>query len=146
MRKYLIYTAFALLLSSAAYLSEGSDPLAGTWKFNPQKSKMNLNLPPRALTRRYESRGAGLYIFTQEGRGADGSNMHSMYVAREDGQDYPLIIENADELSYISFKVVDANTVEQTQKLGTKIVFTATRTVSKDGKTMTLTVKARGQN
>jgi hypothetical protein len=119
-------------------------PHIGTWKFNPQKSKMNLSLPPRNLTRKYEDRGGGVYIFTQEGLSADGSKMFSMYVAKDDGTAYPLVIQGADNLSYITIKGVDTYTAEQVESNnpsggggGTRAV----RSVSRDGRTLTLTIR-----
>jgi hypothetical protein len=124
-------------------LQSAPPPHIGTWKFNPAKSKMNLSLPPRSLTRKYEDRGGGVYIFTQEGLGPDGSKLFSMYVAKDDGTPYPLVIQGADNLSYITIKGIDAYTAEQVEGNnptgggGTKAV----RTVSPDGRTLTLTIR-----
>jgi hypothetical protein len=55
------------------------------------------------------------------------------------GKDYPITgLPNYDA---IALTRVDANTVKSTQKRAGKAVGTTTRTVSKDGKTMTLTSK-----
>ena len=149
---------FGLLVLMAASLNSPSQaaqtaaaPHIGTWKFNPQKSKMNLSLPPRSLTRKYEDRGGGVYIFTQEGLGADGHRMFSMYVAKDDGTAYPLVIQGADNLSYITIRIIDDYSAEQVERAnpnpaadgggggggGTR----ATRQVSRDGRTLTLTIR-----
>lgn len=134
---------FVVVVTSATGLSQSASALIGTWKLNPQKSQMVYNLPPKDLVRKYEDRGGGVYIFTQEGRAPDGMKMFSMYVAKEDGKEYPLVIQGADELGSILLKPVDAYTTEQTEKHGGNITSTATRTISRDGRTMTLTVKFR---
>lgn len=142
--KCMILVLFVVVVTPAISFSQSASPLMGTWKLNPQKSKLVFNLPPKNLVRTYEDRGGGVYIFTQEGRTADNSKMFSMYVAKDDGKEYPLVIQGADELGSISLKAVDAYTTEQTEKHGGNITSTATRTISRDGKTMTLTVKLRG--
>ncbi len=108
---------------------------------------MNLSLPPRDLTRVYDDRGQGVYICTQTGHDASGKKVASLYVAKDDGLEYPLVVQGADELpaGTISFKRVDAMTAEQTEKTGGQVTATATRKLSPDGKTMTLTVRARAQ-
>ena len=136
----------AINFSQSAPSPQAANPLIGTWKFNPQKSRMVFSLPPRALTRKYEDRGGGVYIFTQEGIAPDGSKMFSMYVAKDDGAEYPLVIQGADDLGSISVKRIDAYTSEQTEKRNAGFGnggSTATRVISKDGKTLTLTVKPR---
>lgn len=142
--KCMIPGLLVVAVTSAINLSQSANSLIGTWKLNPQKSKMVYNLPPKNLVRKYEDRGSGVYIFTQEGIAADGSKMFSMYVAKDDGNEYPLVIRGADDLGSISLKTVDAYTSEQTEKHGANISSTATRTISRDGKTMTLTVRFHG--
>ena len=136
----LLALGFFLAMSSGITFSQSSSPPFGTWKFNPQKSKMNLSLPPRNLTRTYVDRGGGVYIYTQEGNGPDGRSVFSMYVARDDGKEYPIFVRGRDEMGVISIKVVDAYTAEQTEKVAT-ITTTAKRELSRDGKTLTITVK-----
>ncbi len=60
------------------------------------------------------------------------------YTARFDGNDYP--ISNS-ILSTVSLKRVDDRTVERTGKIRGQIVETETRTVSDDGKVLTVTIK-----
>jgi hypothetical protein len=100
---------------------------------------MNLSLPPRKLTRTYEDRGGGVYIYTQEGNGPDGRSVFSMYVARDDGKEYPMFVRGRNEMGTIAIKSVDAYTAEQTEKVGTATT-TAKRELSRDGKTLTITV------
>jgi hypothetical protein len=136
----------AVVVSAVSVLAQSSaSPLIGTWKFNAQKSKLTNTLAPKDLMRKYEDRGEGVYIFTQEGHGPDGTKMFSMYVAKEDGREYPLVIQGADDFGAISLKRVDGYTSEQTEKAvqGGRVTATGTRKISPDGKTMTITIRAR---
>jgi hypothetical protein len=135
----LLALSFFLAMNSGIMFSQSSSPPFGTWEFNPQKSKMNLSLPPRNLTRTYVDRGGGVYIYTQTGNGPDGRSVFSMYVARDDGKEYPIFVRGQDEMGVISIKMVDAYTAEQTEKVGTTTT-TAKRELSRDGKTLTITV------
>ena len=60
------------------------------------------------------------------------------YTARFDGNDYP--ISNS-ILSTVSLKRVDDQTVERTGKIRGQVVETETRTVSGNGKVLTITTK-----
>jgi hypothetical protein len=152
-----------LVLGAAVGLSGQSAPtnnlIVGTWKFNPQKSKMTNSLPPRSLIRKYEDRGGGVYIVMQELIDAAGWKTVSLYVAKEDGADYPLVVSGADEIptGWISLKRIDAYTAEQVEKTGggfgggnaggadgPRVRSRGTRKLSPDAKTLTLTVVAAG--
>ena len=57
-----------------------------------------------------------------------------------DGKDYPFT--GSPDYDTVSAKRVATNTVEITQKKAGKVVGTATRNVSKDGKTLTLVMRS----
>lgn len=151
-----------LVLSAIGVSAQATqaNALTGTWKFNPRKSKMVNTLPPRSLTRKYEDRGGGVLVVMQELIDAAGWKTVSLYVAKEDGNDYPLVVSGADEIpaGWISFKRIDAYTTEQVEKGagggfaggnagGTdvpRVRSRGTRKLSPDGKTMTLTVRTGG--
>jgi hypothetical protein len=63
----------------------------------------------------------------------------SAWAPTYDGKDYP--ITGSPDFDALSARRVDPNTVESTQKRMGKAVGTTTRTVSKDGKTLTLVSK-----
>jgi hypothetical protein len=74
--------------------------------------------------------------------GADGKEIVAKSTFKVDGKDYPLTgFANFDSLS---LKQVDDLTVHSTQKKGGKVVGATTRTVSKDGKVLTLKSKGTG--
>jgi hypothetical protein len=154
----------ASAISLTAQAPAAANPLVGTWKFNPAKSKMVNSLAPRSMERVYIDRGQGVYIFQQLLIDAGGYKTVSVYVAKEDGTDYPLIIsgQDATPAAWISLKRIDQFTTEQTEKaapisptgatvIGAEAIkeiatvrprSVATRKVSPDGKTLTLTVRA----
>lgn len=149
----------AAAVGVSAQTGSASSPLIGTWKFNPQKSKMVNSLPPRSLIRKYEDRGGGVFIMSQELVDAAGWKTVSMYVAKEDGTDYPLVVSGADSIpaGWISLKRIDALTAEQVEKAGggfgggnaggaegTRVRSRGTRKLSADGRTLTLTVTTGG--
>jgi hypothetical protein len=68
--------------------------------------------------------------------GADGKEMNVQTTVKYDGKDYP--ITGSPTFDSLSARRVAANTVESTQKLAGKPVGNSTRTISKDGKTLTL--------
>jgi hypothetical protein len=145
--------AGALLVCAAAVgvsAQSGANPLIGTWKFNAQKSKMQNSLPPRSMTRVYQDRGGGVFIMQQELVDAAGWKTVSMYVAKEDGADYPLVVSGADAIpaGWIAFKRVDTTTTEQVERTGSgaesRVRSRATRKLSADGRTLTLTVTPTG--
>ena len=69
----------------------------------------------------------------------DGSPINSTYTAKYDGKEYPVTGQPWDT---ISFKRIDANTyTTEIKKAGGKHHTTGRTVISKDGKTMTLTIK-----
>ena len=129
----------------AALVWAAADPALGTWKLNIAKSKYSPGPAPKSATITYEAAGDGV-TRTGETVGADGQTTSFSYTAQYDGKDYPVTGNpNADT---ITLKRINAYTSEATLKKGGKVVLTARRVVSKDGKTLTLTLKgtnAQGQ-
>jgi hypothetical protein len=57
------------------------------------------------------------------------------YTAKFDGKDYPY--KGDPGVTTVSLKKIDANTIEETDKLNGKVIFVSRMTVSPDGKTIT---------
>ena len=66
---------------------------------------------------------------------ADGTETTTQSTYKLDGKDYP--VTGAPNWDTLSAKQVDSSTTEFTLKKGGKTVGTSSRTVSKDGKTLT---------
>ena len=144
---FLRATAFVIVLGLFAVplVAQGTDPMVGTWELNVAKSTYSPGPAPRSQSRTYVVAGQDVKA-TSKGVDATGKPTVSEWTVNYDGKDRPITGNpNADALS---FKRIDAYTAESTQKRAGKVVLSATRTISKDGKVMTITTKgtdAKGQ-
>jgi hypothetical protein len=135
----------AVIVPIANLSGQATDPAAGTWELNLEKSKFSPGPPPKSLTRTYEVTRAGVK-YTAKGIDADGKPTLVQFTAKYDGKDYP--VTGSPDFDAISLKRIDAFKSEATLKKAGKVVQTITRVVSQDSETLTLTVKgtnAKGQ-
>ncbi len=123
-----------LTLSVVAF---GADNNVGTWKLNLSKSKYSPGPAPKSQTLKIEAWGDDGVKYTADGTSADDKPTHAEFEAKYDGKDYPF--KGNPDADSISYKRIDANTVEATTKLKGKAAITAKVTVSPDGKTRTVT-------
>jgi hypothetical protein len=132
---------FAVAIPSAAAIAQAKDPAMGTWVLNVEKSTYTPGPGAKSQTRTYAPTPNG-YKFSADAITESGEKSHTEFTATFDGKFHALSGNpNAD---LIMIKRVDANTVESTQKRGGKEVIHTTRTVSKDGQTMTSTANGIG--
>ena len=113
-----------------------SDSAAGAWTLNHAKSTFSGAVPYRRVTT-FQVVGDAIKETTY----TMSTNQPAVvveYTARFDGNDYP--ISNS-ILSTVSLKRVDDRTVERTGKSGGQVVETETRTVSDNGKVLTVTTR-----
>src|SRR5215510_11103474 len=140
------FLAVSLVATSSLSCSTQTDPLIGTWKLNPAKSKYSPGPPPKSQTATYEAVGQGVKV-TVKGTDAEGKPIDTQSTANHDGKDYP--VTGNPDWDTIARKRIDAYTMETTRKKAGKVVSTGTIVVSKNGKTLTLTekgVNAKGEN
>jgi hypothetical protein len=128
----LLLCLLALGISFAA-----DNPQMGTWKLNEAKSKI-----PEGGTKNdtvvYAADGDNVKV-TTDGTVAD-KPVHTEWTGKFDGKDYPLTGDpNADSRSYTQ---VNSRTLALNNKKDGKTVVTGKITVSKDGKSRTLTTAA----
>jgi hypothetical protein len=124
----------------------GEDNNVGTWKLNLAKSKYSPGPAPTSQTLKLEAAEDGVK-YTADGIGPDGKPTHAEFTAKYDGKDYPF--KGNPDADSISYKRIDANTVEAVTKKNGKTTVTAKVVISKDGKTRTLTMTgkdAKGQD
>jgi hypothetical protein len=127
-----------LALCFVAALSFASNSNMGTWKLNEAKSKFPPGAP-KNTTVVYEAAGDNIKV-TVDGVDADGKPTHNEWTGKFDGKDYPLTGDpNADTRSY---KKINGNTTELTNKKAGKIVAKGKIVISADGKSRTVTVSA----
>jgi hypothetical protein len=140
MKRLLIVIGMVLLAGGASAQSQ-DDPSIGTWKLNVAKSKFAPGPPIKADTRSYEWKD-GWIIVTTETTQPSGEKTGVRFAAKFDGREYPQIGRFAPAVALISYQPVDKRTLKYTVKdTAGKITSTNTRTVSADGKTMTIEQK-----
>lgn len=143
-RMFVIGSAVLIALAAAhPARSQRDDPFAGTWKLNLEKSKYNAGTPPKSEVRNYEALDNGERL-TVNSVAADGSRVEWGYTVQFDGQYYP--ITGSGPADAIAVKLVSARRVEASLRKNGKVIETANRVVSDDGKTMTATARVAGTN
>jgi hypothetical protein len=150
MHRLLQATALVVIVIAAAAVelaAQGADPLVGTWELNVAKSKYTPGPAPKSETRTYVVAVGPDIEARSKGVDGTGKPTAASWAVNYDGKDHPETGNpNADTLS---LKRVNAFSAEFTQKRAGKVVITGTRTISSDGKVMTITSKgtnARGQS
>ena len=126
-------TTFCALLAAAP-----PDPILGTWKLNPARSKFNPGPAPRSQTRTYAETPTGIQV-TIKSVGRDGRSSTIEFPDRYDGKDYPIKgSEIADALALVRINDYQA---EATMKHAGKVVATAKRLITDEGKTLIISYK-----
>lgn len=137
--------ALMVAFSFGTRAAHAKDPLEGTWMLNVEKSTFKVAPGPKGQTRTY-SMHDGVEKLTARGVSWDKKPTLVRYEARYDGKDYDITGSLGGDK--ISLRRINSNTTESTQKRDGKPAIVATRTVSSDGKTLTVVSKgttAEGQ-
>lgn len=160
--RFLIASGFALSsLSLFAVLAlQAQTPagkplplIVGTWKLNPDKSNVPV-AAGRVEIRQYRLRPDGFLVGLLITSDAQGGYHYLQFTAKSDGRDYPEYTEVllADMLAAgkptprtYSETVVDEYTTDWTDKRDGKVTSHGKKIVSKDGKTLTVTVDGSSQ-
>jgi len=124
--------------------------IVGQWKLNAEKS--NLRLPSDALEiRQYSLRPDGFLVGLLITVNAQASH-YLQFTARSDGKDYP---EYSDQITAdmiaagkqtprtYAERVIDDYVTEWTDKADGKVTLQGKKIISKDGRTLTITVDGR---
>lgn len=130
---------FALAIAQAgAPAAAAPHPSAlGTWKLNVAKSRFTPGPGWRSQVRTYTLQLDGSVLIVWTGVGGHGEPMHVSFISRLDGKDYPM--KGSDRYDTLNGVAVDAFTVKSEEKRGGKVAGIAVRTLSLDGKVMTIT-------
>ena len=126
--------AMAATVCGVTTAAAASDPVVGTWQLNTSKSKFTAGPAWKSQTRTYSQSGKNLTLVMKTVT-TDGKEVTSESTYMLNGKDFP-VTGNPDYDS-LSAHRVSSHTARFTLKKGGKVVGTTTRTVSKDGKTMT---------
>jgi hypothetical protein len=128
--------ALALALFPAvATLCVAEDLSTGTWKLNESKSQIPAGFI-KNTTVVYSTEGDKTKIVT-DGIGRDGKPMHTEWVGKLDGKDYPLTGDSGANSRSI-LKVDDHHMKLENKKDG-KVAVSGSIVIAKDGKSRTLT-------
>ena len=129
-----------VMLSICVVLTAANDPWVGTWKLNLAKSKYTGVQGPKSNINIFEPVSGGGMKVTVRIVGAEGKENSTERIEIYDGIPHPM--EGAGPGgTAVSVKRIDPYTVEGDQLANGKVSFHFIRTVSKDGKTMTVKVK-----
>jgi hypothetical protein len=138
MKRLLMFaTIFVLTLVSSSLLLAQSNPFVGTWKLNSAKTKYTSGAPPKEETVTIQTAGDQDQT-TATGTAADGSAFSLKYEVPDKGGAGKVLDGPFDS---ISSKRVDDNTIESTFMKGGKEIRHIRGVVSKDGKTLRVTIK-----
>ena len=145
------FAMVALFLSPAwsqAPATASAPLIAGVWKLNPEKS--NARVPPDYIEiRQYRLRPDGFLVgLLITGTAAQGYR-YLQFTAKSDGKDYPeysdqivadMIAAGKQTPRTYSEKIIDEHVTEWTDKVDGKVTAQGKKIISKDGKTLTITV------
>lgn len=138
-----VCTAMAIALffgaTASSTFAQPKDPVHGQWTLNNAKSTYNPGPALKSATVVFSSSGADGVKVVSDGVTGTGEKVHWEYTASHDGKDYPMT--GNPEGDTIVLKRINANSVETTYKKGGKPTLVNVRTVSADGKTLTVTQK-----
>lgn len=138
-------SAVLALAAASVQAAAPDDPVLATWTLNAAKSRFTPGPGWRSQVRVYRAAPAGVSV-SWSGVDANGAPMQVSYTYGYDGRDYPM----AGSASYDSLNAVriDAWTVRSEEKRDGKTVGLAVRTISPNGKVLTITdhgVNRKGQ-
>jgi hypothetical protein len=143
MRRLLVSGAVVVLAWAAGVaVMAQADPLVGTWKLNVAKSKFSDGVGPKSQTRTWGADGK----VTVAGVNPAGTNVSYTLTIKPDGKAYPITGSAPMGADSVSTKRVDATTLDSTFTKAGKTIDTIRSMVSKDGKTLTLSVKGTQSN
>jgi hypothetical protein len=114
------------------------DPILGTWNLDVAQSKYRPGPAPRSERRTYESRPEGLKVTITRVE-ADGHPTTIEYTADYNSMEYP--VSGSSEVNTIALRRVDVYTAEATLTHAGKEMGSARRVVSRDGRTLTITLE-----
>jgi hypothetical protein len=114
-----------------------ANPHVGTWTLNVSKSSYSPGPAPKSQTLKIEAWGDDGLTYAADGVGGDDKPTHSEFQAKFDGKDYEF--KGNPDADTLSYKKIDANTLEATLKRKGAAAITANVVVSADGKTRTVT-------
>jgi hypothetical protein len=134
------FLLFVLMVAAAPTASAQSDPRIGTWVLNTAKSKFNgPGLQSQTVT--FAPAEDGALKFTTQQVNPEGKHLFAEWTAKSDGKNYPVTGHPVGDM--VSVKDTDAYTSDFTMLSGGEAAQHLHFEVSRDGRTMTVTVTGR---
>ena len=144
MNKFMQRLAIGMLFvfgATATALAAGTaDPAIGTWTLNLAKSKYHADRAPKSMTRTYSAGAAGTDMKIS-GVASDGSAISQSATLTYDGKD--CAVTGSADFDTLSLKKINGTTVKSQLKKSGKIVGGSTRTISGQGKVLTLSTSLK---
>jgi hypothetical protein len=137
-KKFLSSVFLGVLLTvGSAVIAAGSDadPVVGTWKLNLAKSTFGGGPGWKSQIRTYSQSARGITL-KMNTVGADGKETTTQATYQLNGNDFPSM--GNPDFDSLSGMQIDTNTAEFTLKRSGKPIGKIRRTVSNDGKTLTI--------
>jgi hypothetical protein len=132
----------ALAVPSARSSAQSTDPLLGTWILNVAKSTYEGVPAPQGETRTFDAHGNGQIMYTRRSVNAQGNRSFGHFLVSVDGKDCPEYSRGtAKPTALVAFKKIDDYSYAVTAKHDGKLDVTGTLVVSKDGTTLTWSLK-----
>jgi hypothetical protein len=126
------------LLSAAQPQVSSADRVLGTWVLVVEKSKYDPGPALKSQTRTYQAHPLGIKA-TIKTVYASGNSAGLQYTADYDTVEYPVL--GSVDSETITLRRVDEFTAEASHGHAGKVIGTAKRVISSDGKTMTITYR-----
>src|SRR5213082_385124 len=135
--KVIVLTLAVFFAGVVVCLAE--DPNMGTWKLNEAKSKFAAGAT-KNNTVVYEAAGSDIKV-TVDGVDGSGAAVHSEWTGKFDGRYYAVTGSATGDMR--SYTRVNSHTMRFREKQGGKVVLTGTITVSRSGKSRTVTTTSK---
>jgi type IV secretory pathway VirJ component len=134
----LVGAVIAAGVGALARAADATDSVVGTWTLNLAKSKYTPGPAPKSQTRTYAETADGISL-TVTGVAADGSPISQQSTFKYDGKKYA--ITGSPDYDTLSLTRVNASTVKSQMLRADKHVGDTTRSISHNGKVLTLATK-----
>jgi len=118
-----------------------SDPFVGSWRLNIEKSAYAPGRCPKSMTIEMTASGNGVH-YRSEVEYSNGRKLKAEYTAEYNGAEAIVIGERGLQTP-VMLKRIDANAVEAQYIRASRVVATARRVLSHDGRVMTITTVSK---
>jgi hypothetical protein len=152
-RPWFVIIALALLIPVTTAHAQTIPRIVGIWRLNTEQSKLPPAQPGWFEIRQYSLRSDGYLVGLLVTANARGYH-YLQFTAKSDGTDYPeytddlladMIASAKPTVRTYSEKIVDEYTTEWTDKVNGMVTGSGRKIVSRDGKTLTITVNGSPQ-